>query len=770
MIFALVTFFSVLFNSGNSEYNPGDNAPSFILPTLSNPLVYKARNSTNIKPPIIFHEFNENSGFLEALWNDDASIAELLQHSPNNTQYVFFTSSQETKKIVEWMRGRFKAVIQKHYPKFAKITSSKISDKEDNVGEKRFLRKGNRQFPKPYRGVERRSVTDEEMYDWNPTRKLKSDSIARALIAKNYRLHSVGSFESGSEMGTEDLIIETPSYDEFTDYVSNRMQVEMRDEKKQDFTESWLKRLHFVTLPVHQFGNWIPLVTSRWYCSGHGCGLDQLSVEGKADGDVFFVAKRLDARYDWLPSPYTLKTKHPKTKLLDYGDGCSFKKELSAASSVIVVSRKGKCSFFEKMKIATKAKAIAVIVYSDEKEPLTDMTCVKEECGVDLKLPGTMVSYETGQKILKLLRSGKAAYARFQHTPTRNFFLAIDEQGKLQEVGWLLYPSMRFLTYQAEWMNYMTALLQKISKMEKTINVFNSTIMQGKIGVVKNMQLPSLEDLQKYNDVYLDMSLSCPGDTDYACPHWDHTVQLFLDCGGGKLAGEELGRWITPFRRRIGRWLTPIKPLIPMITSKNCTFAMKTVPWAMAWKPSLRIQLSSRIPKAKEGETLVPYKIMKLFNGGTFDKGYNKKYKPIEFAVPANAKKVKIYAVITGHGSDDNNCAEFCVTSHTFVVNKKYTNTRVFSNAGTPTGCADRVREGVEPNEHGTWLYGRNGWCDGQEVNPWVEDISDQVKFGSTANSILYHGFFNGKDPAPKENPGYIIMHSFLVFYKPLAG
>ena len=68
-----------------------------------------------------------------------------------------------------------------------------------------------------------------------------------------------------------------------------------------------------------------------------------------SDGDVFFVAKRLDARYDWLPSPYTLKTKHPKTKLLDYGDGCSFKKELSAASSVIVVSRKGKCSFFEKV-------------------------------------------------------------------------------------------------------------------------------------------------------------------------------------------------------------------------------------------------------------------------------------------------------------------------------------------------------------------------------------------------------------------------------------
>ena len=171
---------------------------------------------------------------------------------------------------------------------------------------------------------------------------------------------------------------------------------------------------------------------------------------------------------------------------------------------------------------------------------------------------------------------------------------------------------------------------------------------------------------------------------------------------------------------------------------------------------------------AKASETLVPYKLVKLFSGGKFDKGYNKKYKPKEFIVPASAKKVAIFAVITGHGSDKHNCAEFCVTSHNFIVNKKYTNTRVFSNAGTPFGCADRVKEGVEPNEYGTWLYGRDGWCDGQEVDPWLEDITDQVKLNEQSNYITYHGHFNGKDPAPKSKPGYIIMHSFLVFYKPL--
>ena len=143
-------------------------------------------------------------------------------------------------------------------------------------------RKGIRKFPKPYRGVERRSITDEETYDGNPMRK---QPMVRAKITNNYRLHSLRSLDNDGKLAGEDLLIETPSYDEFTDVASSRTRVEAKEqriEKKQDFLESWLKRLHFVTLPVHQFGNWIPLVTSRWYCSGHGCGLDQVSFEGKA--------------------------------------------------------------------------------------------------------------------------------------------------------------------------------------------------------------------------------------------------------------------------------------------------------------------------------------------------------------------------------------------------------------------------------------------------------------------------------------------------------
>lgn len=88
-----------------------------------------------------------------------------------------------------------------------------------------------------------------------------------------------------------------------------------------------------------------------------------------------------------------------------------------------------------------------------------------------------------------------------------------------------------------------------------------------------------------------------------------------------------------------------------------------------------------------------------------------------------------------------------------------------FSHSGTPLGCADRVPEGVVPNEHGTWLYGRDGWCDGQQVNPWLIDISKDIDRTKT-NTINYFGLFNHTDPHPQKNPGIISLYSYLVFYK----
>ena len=37
---------------------------------------------------------------------------------------------------------------------------------------------------------------------------------------------------------------------------------------------------------------------------------------------------------------------------------------------------------------------------------------------------------------------------------------------------------------------------------------------------------------------------------------------------------------------------------------------------------------------------------------------------------------------------------------------------------------------GVIPNQYGTWGYGRAGWCPGQDVAPYVVDITEHVFLG----------------------------------------
>uniref|UniRef100_A0A672T1L7 Si:dkey-256h2.1 n=1 Tax=Sinocyclocheilus grahami TaxID=75366 RepID=A0A672T1L7_SINGR len=214
--------------------------------------------------------------------------------------------------------------------------------------------------------------------------------------------------------------------------------------------------------------------------------------------------------------------------------------------------------------------------------------------------------------------------------------------------------------------------------------------------------------------------------------------------------------------------LTYVSPLIPLLNDKKCAFTMKTVlcHGPMPWMTSLNLRYSH---SNQTGQKLYPFEVTSLFSGGTFDKDYNSRYQEIKFSLPTSTKKVELYAVITAHGSDENFCGEFCVTSHHFLLNRAINNTLVktgvHGHVGSPLGCAMRVPEAAVPNEHGTWLYGRGGWCDRLQMDPWRTDITSQLDMTGT-NSILYFGIFVGRNPDPKTNPGYIIMYSFLVFYK----
>ncbi|XP_070691172.1 uncharacterized protein [Pempheris klunzingeri] len=521
-----------------------------------------------------------------------------------------------------------------------------------------------------------------------------------------------------------------------------------------------LSRLHFSPVPVYALGNWIPSVFYYWGCAARNCVLGQ-AVFTSDEWNIPVIIKRLDARYDWLSTRWTQRS----YELMDAGDGCD--PSPSVAGAVAWVSE-GNCSFFTKVQNMAKSNASGVLVYALPGNPIQDMNCVQDECNTTLSIPAAMVHVESS--VAQALQVGQLVYVSFQSTPSPYFFFNIDQQGLLAEMGWFLYPSFSFINWQAQWFDFYADLQTKLQSPAKVVSVFDKVQMQGEKGAVATVDLPS--GLLDFNRLELDASLSCPGRRDSSCAHWDHTVQLFVCCDpAGPYCNTELGRWITAFRRGIGHWLTDVSPLLPLMDSNRCTLTMKTVPWAMPWIVSLnlRFSVSNHTGNATGGgeEKLHPFRVMPLYSGGTFDKNYNKRYQPISFPVPPSSKKVELYAVITAHGSDDNSCGEFCVTSHHFLFNSVFNNTLVFDSAGSPLGCTTRVKEGAVPNEHGTWLYGRGGWCDGLQVNPWRVDITEQLDMsGSDSNAVIYFGLFEGQDPNPSREPGYIIMSSFLVFYK----
>ena len=520
---------------------------------------------------------------------------------------------------------------------------------------------------------------------------------------------------------------------------------------------SFLSNCYFAVKEVSFMNNWIYDLLSDWSCEGHGCGFDQVEIFSGIP--LANKLKRLDARYDWALNhnwkPETLQ-------LVFEGDPCNCSSNKSN-TVVLVDDTETDCTVAQKVLNLQSYGAAGILVMADYKKPVRELNCYGADCNYQVNIPVSSIEHDFMVRFSARYFDVKVKLVSIS---SPNFFFTIDSFGKLAEFGWALYPSLEFLSWQMVWLDYKASLNKTINQLDHyVVPVFNKTTMAGHNGTGEFKV--KLNDVENYDQLYLEASLGCEGERDEDCPPWDHVASLYVCCDNN-LCGTELGRWITPFRRRNGRWLTDVSPLLPVLHPNSnqskesvCTFEMKSDAWwAKSWLPSLNLRFKKDVSTNEK-----PFYVEPLFTGGVFDSKYNLKYKPHYFLPPSNVKKVQVFSVISGHGSDNNQCGEFCVTQHIFTVNNKQRHNLTFSQAGTPLGCTEQVKNGAVPNEHGTWLYGRGGWCDGMPVKPWVFDITSEVSFGAL-NSVTYKGLFNNKDPDPTSNPGLIKLTSFLVFYK----
>jgi hypothetical protein len=269
-----------------------------------------------------------------------------------------------------------------------------------------------------------------------------------------------------------------------------------------------------------------------------------------------------------------------------------------------------------------------------------------------------------------------------------------------------------------------------------------------------------IPDVSGFDTLQLDVRIECPERSKQEignCGAWDYLAHAWLYDETTE-SWFELGRFITTYHRE-SRWVVDATHAIPWLEgggTRTLRFS-----WAPSWntQPSF---ITFDLLLADQGKGLRPVETIPLWTGGGLNSTYNENHAPISVDVPADAARVDLVAITTGHGMDTSNCAEFCDHSHHFTVGAE-TWDQEFPEVGQDDGCSTTVHTGTVPNQAGTWWFGRGGWCPGRRVDPWTVDVTAQLNLGE-ANDFGYQAQMNNKDPI--DNLGNIEMRTWAVVYR----
>ncbi|MBS1772279.1 MAG: T9SS type A sorting domain-containing protein [Bacteroidetes bacterium] len=266
---------------------------------------------------------------------------------------------------------------------------------------------------------------------------------------------------------------------------------------------------------------------------------------------------------------------------------------------------------------------------------------------------------------------------------------------------------------------------------------------------------------------------ACPGNPTY-CGQWDYTVNMYLIKPSKTV---ELGRFITPYA---GAW----GPRTPM-----------------TWKGEYAFDVTDYYPLIKDsGIVRVHYSgysggytanVKFIFIEGTpprnvidIDRVWNGSFQyggatSIETNVPqktlnapSGTQFTEMKFCVSGHGSDNNYCSEFCKKYYKVMLN------------GSQTDQMDIWKNNCGQNElypqTGTWIYDRANWCPGEVVRVNTHKLGgitggnynldvDFETYNDNGNAsyivdgavIYYGGFNNNVDVsleaivAPTDNPSF---------------
>ena len=325
--------------------------------------------------------------------------------------------------------------------------------------------------------------------------------------------------------------------------------------------------------------------------------------------------------------------------------------------------------------------------------------------------------------------------------------------------GWPWNDNLAYAAHEPRRYNYEAARQERLDAEEATVVTLWSGDVLAEFADT-TVTLPTAAEMAAFDTLEIDVTMRCPdfGSIEFSnCGAWDYIASFFV-YDDVAAAWIELGRYITSYHRE-GRLTVDATPmLVHLLAGGSRTFR-----WSFA--PTWNTQPTATwldLRFTNGGKGYAPAEGTFLWTGGPFNSAYNTIHAPVDVAIPGDAARVELWAIITGHGGATSNCAEFCNHQHEFTVNG---NVYLHDHPaiGNDQGCVEEIQNGAVPNQWGTWWFGRGGWCPGQQVEPFVADVTGDVTPGATA-TLGYRGLFFGTDPP--DDSGDIAMVSYLVVYR----
>ncbi len=227
---------------------------------------------------------------------------------------------------------------------------------------------------------------------------------------------------------------------------------------------------------------------------------------------------------------------------------------------------------------------------------------------------------------------------------------------------------------------------------------------------------PTGKRYRKIRMHYILGRYACPAGSQY-CGSWDYTTQIFVRPAG--LDTAEIARIITPYATN---WLSLNKShdYVVEVTDYQSllegTKAMQFFYSGYSW--GFTITLKFEMIEGTPPMDIVSVK--KIYDGyfpfGNASNSIENYLTAKQFSYTAPTNKVFIKNLVSGHGSDNQGCSEFC---------SKYYQLKLNSNVISQKQLwrSDCGVNQVYP-QTGTWIYERGNWCPGAIVWPIYHDLS----------------------------------------------